>query len=731
MNRLPFPGCTPEPLLRYLKGLGIFRLIALGPDPGVRADWAGDQFTLTTALRREDLLDFFLNQYSPTPVLAPWNGGSGFWDNKAAGKALKQMESSTSPRFAAYRKCIKTVRSVAGRMGISKEVLQKEKRAKAAFLRELRSVLPDEALDWLDATTVIAQEAARFAPVLGTGGNDGNLDYSANFMQRLADLLPLNATLDGGKQKAGPDPQRSLHWLQDALFAEGRPPLMDAALGQYHPGGVGGPNSTAGFEGRSLVNPWEYVLMVEGLLALAGAAARRLGSDTRARAAFPFTVSTTVAGWGTLADAEESTSRAEIWLPLWQRPARYTEVQRLFGEGRAHVGHKQARTGLDFVRAVAALGVDRGIEAFQRYGFVQRNGLAYLAVPLGRVRVREQPHVRLLDEIDSWLSLLRRLAAEQSTATLKSASRIIDRAVYAYCEFGGADRMQAVLVALGKAERLLAVTPKFQKTIPPLNHMSTGWLDACDDGSATFRVARALASIYDQKVGDLRVQLEPVTRNKRGQAEWAGEGAGLVAGGGDLCRTLVALLERRLLEGDREGTAQAPIQGRVKATLADVHAFLQSPGEDERLLDLLAGLVTLRWNHGRLPSPIRAPVPPDLSRAYALLKLLFLPEPIPEGPGRQEVRIRPEAAVVHRLRSGQLQDAVQTAYRRLWAKELVPLGRSGRSRLTPPEFVTTDVSEPLRLAAALLVPIDDARSLVKRVIHQPQSIPLREGKGSL
>lgn len=38
-NILKLRGCTPEPLGNYLKGLGVFRLIAEQADPQARAWW--------------------------------------------------------------------------------------------------------------------------------------------------------------------------------------------------------------------------------------------------------------------------------------------------------------------------------------------------------------------------------------------------------------------------------------------------------------------------------------------------------------------------------------------------------------------------------------------------------------------------------------------------------------------------------------------------------------------
>ncbi len=41
MNTIPLKGCTPEPLMNYLKALGIFRLVAEQADPDARVSWTG------------------------------------------------------------------------------------------------------------------------------------------------------------------------------------------------------------------------------------------------------------------------------------------------------------------------------------------------------------------------------------------------------------------------------------------------------------------------------------------------------------------------------------------------------------------------------------------------------------------------------------------------------------------------------------------------------------------
>ena len=97
--RTRLSGCRPEPLSHYLKGAGVLRILGNQLEGAtVRACWIGDELYLEAPLSAEELVNFFLDQYRPTPVIAPWNGGGGFWDQRAAGEALERVEASTTPR---------------------------------------------------------------------------------------------------------------------------------------------------------------------------------------------------------------------------------------------------------------------------------------------------------------------------------------------------------------------------------------------------------------------------------------------------------------------------------------------------------------------------------------------------------------------------------------------------------------------------------------------------------
>ena len=82
-------GCSATPLASYLKALGVLRLISspanhaegVAADAHARGWWDDGHFHLATGLATENLIRFLLNHYAPSAIIAPWNGGSGFYPN--------------------------------------------------------------------------------------------------------------------------------------------------------------------------------------------------------------------------------------------------------------------------------------------------------------------------------------------------------------------------------------------------------------------------------------------------------------------------------------------------------------------------------------------------------------------------------------------------------------------------------------------------------------------------
>jgi CRISPR-associated protein Csx17 len=724
MNEITLGGCSPTPLAGYLKGLGLLRLLS-ARRPETRAAWRNESLLLRTPLAREEIEQFFLHNYSPTPVMAPWNGGSGFYFQErkskekdpttgkklklgirdqptAATKTVDSILASKSARLMSYREALTLGRILIKQCGLVEA--PDNGKPKDDLVRSLRGILPDNCLGWLDAALLVSGESTQFPPLLGTGGNDGNLDFTSNFMQRLIDVI-------GTTEEQLP--AQSADWLRMSLFGEPTPGLIDSNIGQFSPGQAGGPNATTGFDADAAINPWDFVLMIEGAMLFAAAAVRRNAGDPYGVLSFPFTVRTVGAGSGSLGEGDAANARGEIWMPLWNQAASYAEVRTLLSEGRVALGRKPARDALDFVRAVRQLGGYRGIRSFQRYGLLMRAGKAYLATPLERIEVVDKPHTNLLDELDQgWLENFRRFAQGETAANRFQALR--HRLENAFFDFSGKklspEETQALLALLGEIQSALAGSNKARKDADPLPKLSEQWVQVANDHSPAFRIARALAGLRgsDNVALPLRAQLFPIhPRFSRWKADTDDDksvrdnpykGIRLCTGmTGHLSITLRNLLDRRLLLAEKLEMKNKPLDSPAGATLYDIAAFLQSDGMDRRIAALLPGLSLCSIPKDDDQTAGDGPVP----AAFALLKLCFTPDSILRSLGvlEEDQHLPVPPGIIAQLASGHKPErAVLTAWRRLHASGLNPVF----SRLALPRL---DGISAQRAAAALLIPL--------------------------
>ena len=721
-NAITLAGCSPTPLASYLKALGVLRLIAsptssvsgTAADSEVRGFWENERFHLHIRLDYGALTRFFLEDYAPSPIIAPWNGGSGFYpgDNK---KGIEPLAGSkVAPRFLTIADAIKAAFQEIQKQGLKK---RPEGPDKTRFVAGLRGCLPDAALDWLDSALALSGDRLNFPQLLGTGGNDGRLDFTNNFMQRLA------STFDVATGKPKEDAERL---LRTSLFADGTWGFHNVAIGQFAPGAAGGPNASTGYEADSNVNPWDFVLALEGAIMFAGAATRRHQGSPELGASFPFTVRPTGAGWGGVSDSDEENARAEFWAPLWDQPAGHRELEGLLKEGRAILNGKTARDGLDFARAAASLGTSRGVSGFARYGFVMRSGKAYLAAPLGTLSVRSRTSegVELIGDLDTggWLNRIRRLAREKgASARARTAVKQLEDALFAMSEAHVRPRsVQGALNALGDLVGWLRDSRDSPEKISPPPRLSYKWVRLADDGTPEYRVAVALASLGWSSGEDLRqnaiVEGEDTTTPKKRIAlaahfapldaetipKWrrrwdAQNQTRVVWGTGDLESNLIALLQRRLIDV----SIDSPLEAEMSARLADIVAFIEGDFDDARCARLLAGLV---WAQpARLPF-VKQALRPVVPFAYAVLKPIFAPAvslkvlaekglvppnckfPIPPG-------------LVSRLQSGRVEEAVHMALTRAHASGIA-CSFAGRK-------ISQKAQTGRRLAAALLIPLDE------------------------
>lgn len=729
-------GCPPTPLLSYMKSLGILRLISETVDPGARGFWKNECFHLVTRLSPDELERFFLYEYAPSPLLSPWNKGSGFYSEKDAG--LSPLENSKAARLDLFRRGIADARSLLAdiaradaevravkdepkKLPIAQRDSAKnnpdykarlrvaEKRFmtyKEELIPRCRQLWRGPHLDWFTAVVVLGEGEKRFPAMFGTGGNDGRLDFTNNYYQRLQELFDVTT---------GVPTHASPNWLDHALWggAVVGARAKNASIGQYSPGGAGGANSSTGPYGDAFVNPWDFVLMLEGGLLFVAGAARRLDNTTGPMAVAPFSVPARNAGFGSASPVEEK-NRGEQWLPLWGQPVVLDEVRKLLAEGRSRIGARGSAEPVDMVRAVARLGTARGVTGFERVGYLERNGQANLAVNLGRVMVPDHPspNVMLLDDLDGWLERLSRRARDtHAPARLSVAERALGDTLFSAAQHPDEPaRWQRVLLALAQVEQVMATGAGFEAgPIPPLQ---PGWLTAADDGSSTFRLALALALATDggwrdsQHQGPVRHHWLPL-RSDGKRFSTSGSlgsqrllvGAEVVCFGRDPVRDLSGIVIRRLVEAEARGTRRLLLSapGWATASLGDLSAYLVGHVDDEKLFLLAQALSALDRRqilYGGPPPAVSlsAPLVSDFvpDDPWLAIRLALLP---PNADSTLTIPADP--AIVRRLTVGDAPGAVELALRRLSAQGIRCVFQSG----------FTNAATAQRWAAALVFPI--------------------------
>lgn len=720
-HEIELKGCSPTPLAHYLKALGILRLVAEQKDPNAKGCWRNEAFVLQSSLDKESLLRFFLEEYRPAPILTPWNGRGGFLeggdeekdgDDEGGGRKGAQMvalytgdvhERFAGIKFALTQIATNKTLSELNRSRARFKVLDKLKKAKKALsddetkehkalellikttkrdlLQSLRNELSGSILSWFDACQIVGEKLLH-APLLGTGGLDGSMDFGVNYLERLSQLAEV---IETGKPKPWAD---SL--LEQSLFQESTPFMPVWIPGQFAPGNIGAPNSSTGFAGDSRDNHWDYLFTLEGSILFATAATKRLQSSSDGALSYPFTVRAIGSGSGAnmASDADPKKTRAEIWLPLWNKSSSLDELKVLFQEGRTTVGRRSAKDGLDFARAVASLGVDRGITEFQRYGFMMRSGKSYLATPINRIATRANPAVELIDDLERhrFLDSLRRFSrGDKSSARLAALAHQLESRLFDLTRGGDRRVCQDILILLGKIQRAVSISSKAKEEIhQPIPLLSSQWLIASDDASPEFRLACALASLkavsggsaksaeHTESVVDasaaglpMRLHFAAIKLDKK-RYVWDNESRLAVWGEGSLTQNLNETLRCRWLAAQRLSHMDKPFAYGFGTNQADIAAFLAGSVDDRRISDLAQGLALLKeFNSTGIQTPTNRHA--ALPNAYALLKPFFVPDRVLVRIGflAEDAQLPLRGEILSWLTANQTQKAVDWAWARL------------------------------------------------------------------
>ncbi len=727
MNKIKLNGCSPDPLMSNLKALGIFRIVAEQIDSEVTAYWENDIFVLETKITKNELIEFFLEKYIPTPIVSPWNKHSGFYNPKRT--PIDKIKENNDHRFDKYRLVLKQVDEIVGDIipeykkfikkriedkdntslkDDSKEIKEIKDKKKTVLLRQCRNRLENAVIPWMDVGYVMSSDKPEYGTILGSGGNDGNFEISFNFMDHLTELIIKPDESEKPNKKSIYARRKE---LINNSFYNTSVELEESSFAYFHPGRYTG-IASSGRKTYNFINPWDFILTIEGTMLFAGSISKRSNSK---RAAFPFTTNSSIAGYSTASDEE---TRGEIWIPLWNNPATYDEIKYVFNEGRAQTSSKNSITGVDFARAVTSLGTERGLSEFQRFGLFKRKGDAFFANNISRISVVEKSETSLFLDIEEWIDKIReKYIRNKSPKSVGLLLRSVDDAIINFCIYGKQRYLQDVLITIGKIERTVSQSSSYSKDIKPVQNLSSEWIQACYDDTPEFRLAVSLAAISSGEKKQLRHNLEPIEINH--SLKWEPKSCSAVWKNLGIVENMIKILERRCMEGQMHDS-KIQLNSTIFSPVKDVMRFIEGRVDYQKISDLLLPLSMINHKDKYLDYNQRDLwiLPDFVPESYIALKSNFPPK---EFKNKNTVKNSLfEPIIIGLLKAGKIDNAVQIGRRRLRI--------TGHDVLTYPKtqyhYNIESRQRIDKITASLLFPLEesDREKIIARICNPKKPI---------
>jgi hypothetical protein len=551
---------------------------------------------------------------------------------------------------------------------------------KFGLIRDLRSRCPEEMLPWLDAAVLLTPDKLDFPYLFGSGGNDGRLDFSVNFAARALDVC-------GDKPIAD-----AKNLLLDALNDTNEASLLsDVAIGQFSPRHAGGANATTGFDAVSLVNPWDYVLMMEGSLLFAGSIGRRTDASP-GRPTFPFALRGVAGGYGSASGEEQE--RGEMWLPVWDGFASLTSVADLLRKGRLDLPTDGSRSivrsaaiASDAVTAALTMGASLGLRSMSRIAFVQRNGLAYSAAPIGIVNVGQEYDGGIAILSAAVAKWVQRLHRSELGVSARERLRAFDDELFSFPNKSGGEiekarARQELLACVADIDRAVG---RSRMDVPPAPRLGWEIIQLLDDKTPAHRCALAVASL-----GGARTATD--TRDE------------LRLANGDPIKNVRTLIEKRVRKA-----ASDPYAGWLKASytlsVADIGEFLSFDHIQRLRFNRLLRAYSLIRLSGQWNKHPEVLVEATIPAAYAVLKLVF-----------DDASLRDER-IIRLLFAGNAQSALRLAVQRARAcRDLQrPIRDVSGVVLDDPQWAGVALALPVERTVPNYIPLFNA-ALTSRIV---------------
>jgi len=625
-----------------------------------------------------------------------------------------------------------------------------------AFLR-YRDRLPDAVAESFDALCALHISQQNDNPLFvrrGRPGDKVNADIFLNFWDYFATF------------RKNPSPQTEASLFAGRMVGSGIPagdrkgkgtPFFPDAIKSYNQG-------TDWVTEDFPFCPLDYLLAVEGALAMRGATSKTLSARSRTRAAFPFVFE----GTETMTDEQGKSLRlaTSFWLPIWTKATNFCELESFILDCQARLPGRDCRFSSDFARAIRSQGIDAGFFAFQEFQF-KLKGANVPWTATGRfVPCSGTASAGVLNELLSPIDASGFLDQfefnRERRADLHPLRAPVLEAIETAAAEPDASRILAVLGELATLNARLARSKSLRekvgrvKFVPPLR--SDDWSVALQDFENNkdsdeyqqFEIARALASIrgHEKQPGGTFSEVEPfqgsILQLRRKQGGWYLPDAPspqAVWTGIDLARDLSAVLARRILDSAKD--VRPAVVGTCTARLQSILRFLRGELDDRRIASLVEALSLIDW---RLQPKIAGtrvgettevePVPVAYAAARSLLEIACDPRTTNDSETTNKKRplatVQRVVALLSRQEPYMAASATVEALRRLSIAGVPnPYGEAsqqekprlvGRDVVKVGESLRIDFNSARRLAAAVLIPLDwHDRWTLFRSITLPQT----------
>ena len=652
-------ACKVSPLSSYLKSLGIFKLIGEQLDCNVKAHWENGIMTINTNNSQADIINFFQESYSPSPILSPWSGGSGFYPNDTeVSKELNKILRTNDKRFELYRDTITKIKSLFPDLEIKNLNLEtirnfyignkNDKKLKiiddlvakiniaignnftfvSSSINDIYGIIPSNLSEKL-TKVVNAYFQDKRKKSKSTIVNKCRDNLSDRYIEWLDSSILVNSDNDvvfppiagtGGNEgrldyssvfiscityALLENFENSKELLRNSIFDDQIGKLIFLPIGKFDPGKAGGYNQGNEIETKKVPNnPWDIIFMMEGILMWSNSIGRR-NSISKGKIVSSFTVSSAPFGYSS-SNVADYNDRMEIWAPIWKNPSFLNEIKMFFKEGRVAIRGRIARNGMDFAEAVNSLGVDRGLNGFMRYNFLKRRGESYVALPTGYHEVKYNKYVRIIGDLDriffNFEKTFKEIKANNDSAPISfmTVRRDIYDATYNLIVNGNEHNTVKLLRALGRAEMLMSRVrfgneEKGTKIKNPLYGLSTEWLIKGYDNSVEFRLAASLASV--RSTGEVGSFRANIEGTKPFN-DWSWEnGKGQFSWvGNSLQEKLTNTLYRRIFDSEKSNTHKNPFYSKLNVSLSDIAKFIEGNVDEKCIEELLFAFVLIKWD---------------------------------------------------------------------------------------------------------------------------------------